>query len=130
MDTVECKTLTANVVLGLQRGYGEEIISKRKVKDVINNIQHEIKNQFGVLLSVKVTPCEIICFGQEEPSITLEFIQYPKFLCEEKQWNNGVIEFAKKAMSELEQNRTIIVFQDKTIMLENSNEIDPKINLA
>jgi hypothetical protein len=129
MEIVECKTLTAILTIGLQRGYSDKIISEKELKDVINIIQHEVKNECGVLLSAKLTHCEILFLGQEEPSATLEFIQYPKFLCDEKNWVTAVISFSQKIMVLLDQNRTVIIFPDKTLMLEASTEIDPRINV-
>lgn len=129
MNIVECKTQTAKIVIGLQKGYSKIITSNNELKDAITKVQHEIKNHYGVLLSAKLTNCDIIFLGQEEKSVTLEFIQYPKFLSEEKKWVEAVISFTKKLMAILEQNRTVIVFQDKTIMIENTDEIDPTIDI-
>lgn len=127
MNIITCKTLTASVVFGLHRGYKDEIIPGTEVKKDILKVQQELKDELSILLSVKMTPCEILLLGQEEPSITLEFIQYPKFLYDEKLWEEGVMLFIKKLMCKLEQNRTVIVFPDKTLMLDNTSEIDPRI---
>jgi hypothetical protein len=130
MNIITWKTLTASVVFGLHRGYKEEIIPLTEVKKAIMKVQQELKDELSILLSVKMSPCEILFLGQEEPSMTLEFIQYPKFLYDETLWEAGVTLFTKKLMGELEQNRTVIVLPDKTLMLENSNEIDPRIKLS
>lgn len=81
------------------------------------------------MLSAKVSLCEIICLGQEEPSATIEFIQYPKFIYEEELLKASIIFFTERVQQALEQNRTVIVFDDETIMLEKTNNIDPNINL-
>ena len=81
-----------------------------------------------MLLSVKLTQCEILFLGQEESSVTLDFIQYPKFPYDEEKWKDAVVLFIKSIMKELEQNRTIIIFPNNTLMLENSDNIDPIIN--
>jgi hypothetical protein len=128
MKSTECNTLIGSLTIGLQRGYSDDLIPDKEIKDVISKVQLEIKNEFGIYLSIKTTHCEILFFGQEEPSITLDFIQYPKFPLDEKRWVAGVIIFTKKIMRLLEQNRTVLIFPDKTIMLENSDDIDPKIN--
>ena len=47
----------------------------------------------------------------------------------ETDWKLGVIRFIETLMVELEQNRVVIVFHDETIMLEQSDIIDPKINI-
>jgi hypothetical protein len=128
MNKTTCKTLTASAVIGLQKGYSDEVISLTEFKRAVQIVQQEIKKNNEVLLSVKITQCEILFLGQDEPSITLDFIQYPKFPYKEEIWRNAVILFIESLMKELEQNRTVIVFPDITLMLEKSDEIDPKIN--
>ena len=128
MNITKCKSLTASAVIGLNRGYTDKIISNAELKDAILVTQQVIKKTKGVLLSVKITQCEILFLGQEEPSVTLDFIQYPKFSYDEEEWINAVVLFVKNIMTELEQNRTVIIFPDTTLMLENSENIDPKIN--
>lgn len=128
MNITKCKSLTASAVIGLKRGYTDKTVSNAELKDAILNTQQEIKNTKGMLLSVKLTQCEILFLGQEEPSVTLDFIQYPKFPYDEEKWKDAVVLFIKSIMKELEQNRTVIIFPDTTVMLENSDNIDPKIN--
>jgi hypothetical protein len=72
----------------------------------------------------------MIFLGKEEPSVTLEFIPYPKSVYNEKDMVNGILSFTKKIMTELEQNRAMIVFPHETLMLENSAEIDPRNNIT
>ena len=67
--------------------------------------------------------------GQEEPSIELTFIQYPKFQKEEKELKKAIIDLIEGMMIKLAQNRVVIVFTDETIMLEKSDKIDPNIKL-
>jgi hypothetical protein len=129
MNITKCKTLTASAVVGLNRDYTDKIISNAELKEAILNTQRRIKDPEGVTLSVKLTECEILFLGQDEPSVTLDFIQYPKFPYEEEVWTNAVVQFIKNIMAELEQNRTVIVFPETTLMLENSDRIDPKIKI-
>ncbi|WP_016990237.1 hypothetical protein [Flavobacterium sp. ACAM 123] len=86
--------------------------------------QEQIKKEFDVALSTKLTLCEIVFLGQEEPSVSLDFIQYPKFPTEEVLLKKAIIQLVKLLMENLDQNRTVIVFQEETICLE---KIDPKI---
>jgi hypothetical protein len=91
--------------------------------------QREIYEEFNIGLSAKISSCEILFLGQEEPSIELQFIQYPKFLHEEFLLKKAIVKLTELMMIELEQNRVVIVFTDEIIMLEQSNEIDPNIQL-
>jgi hypothetical protein len=67
--------------------------------------------------------------GEEEPSMELQFIQYPKFPHEEAELKKELIIRTELMMIELEQKRVVIVFTDETIMLEQSDSIDPNILL-
>ena len=98
-------------------------------KDELLNGQRVIKEKYNVLLSVKIRQCEIVFLGQEELSVELEFIQYPKFLQEEKELKKAIISLTEILMLKLEQNRVVIVFKDDTIMLEQNENINPDIEI-
>jgi hypothetical protein len=85
MNSLSCKTFTAQVTIGMTKGYSMEKIMMNDLKNELLNGQRIIKEKYNVLLSVKIRQCEIVFLGQEELSIELEFIQYPKFLQEEKE---------------------------------------------
>ena len=68
--------------------------------------------------------------GQDEPSVTLSFINYPKFPVKEDAFKKGVSFIAEELIRELKQNRTVIVFNNETLMLEKSDEIDKNIDLS
>lgn len=129
MKSSTIKTFTAQATIGLNKGYSDEIILISDFKKELCKRQQQIKKEYDVVLSVKLTLCEIVFLGQEEPSVTLEFIQYPKFPVAESLLKKAIIHLIELLMEDLDQNRTVIVFQDETICLEKSNEIDPKINI-
>ncbi len=129
MKSVICKTFTAKVTIGLFRGYSNKSISLPEFKKALLKAQENILTQYQIELSAKVMPCEIFFLGQEEPSMELQFIQYPKFSQEVVALKKAVLALTEMMMLELEQNRVVIVFTDETIMLEQSNAIDPNIQL-
>lgn len=129
MNTVKVKTFTANVTLGLLRQYSNQKISLSEFKTALLRAQEHTKATLNVALSAKINPCEIVFLGQEEPSIEVNFIQYPKFPQEENTLKKAIIQLTKLLMRELDQNRVVIVFSDETIMLEQSEAIDPKIKI-
>ena len=129
MNSLSCKTFTAQVTIGMTKGYSRKKIPMPIFKDELLKAQREIKEKYNVLLSAKIRTCEIVFLGQDEPSIELEFIQYPKFLQEEKELKKAIISLTEILMIKLEQNRVVIVFKDDTIMLEQNNEIDPTIKI-
>jgi len=57
----------------------------------------------------------------------LEFIQYPKFPTKEALLKQAIVQLVKLLMEDLDQNRTVIVFQEETICLEKTEGIDPEI---
>lgn len=122
-----CETFVASITIGLNRGYSNEVISNEEFTESIQKIQHQMKNEYNVLLSAKVTPCNIIFLGQNEPSVTLEFINYPKFPLSNGEWKKSILIFTEKIMNDLEQNRVVVVFVDETIMLEQNSKIDPRV---
>ncbi len=129
MKSVICKTFTAKATIGLFRGYSNKSISLPEFKKALLKAQENILAQYQIELSAKVMPCKILFLGQEEPSIDLQFIQYPKFPKEESALKKAIIILTELMMMELEQNRVVIVFTDETIMLEQSDAIDPNIQL-
>ncbi len=127
--TKSCKTFSAQVTIGLKKNYTTEIIPINRFKEELVKTQKTILEKYKVELSTKIRQCEIIFLGQEEPSIELEFIQYPKFPQEEKVLKKAISELTKMMMIKLEQNRVVMVFSEETIMLEQSEAIDPNIQL-
>jgi len=129
MNSINCKTFTAIATIGLIRGYSKQSISLAEFKSVLLTAQQKIHEHFNISLSAKVTLCEILFLGQEEHSMELQFIQYPKFPQEESVLKKAIVELIELMMMELDQNRVVIVFNDETIMLEQSDIIDPNIKL-
>jgi hypothetical protein len=129
MNSVTYKTFTAQITIGLFWGYSKKTISELEFKRALLKGQEQIKTQYKIELSAKLSRCKILFLGQEEPSMELQFIQYPKFPHEESELKKALITLTKLVMIELKQNRVVIVFTDETIMLEQSDIIDPNIKL-
>ena len=129
MNLVLCKTFSAQITIGLVRGYTKKSISVPEFKKALLKAQENINIQYKIKLSAKLTRCEILFFGQEEPSVDLQFIQYPKFPQEESALKKAIMDLTEQLMEALDQNRVVIVLSDETIMLEQTGAIDPKIQL-
>ncbi|MGL2986412.1 hypothetical protein ACSVH5_02350 [Flavobacterium sp. RSSA_27] len=129
MNSNTCPTFTAQATFGLNRGYTNSIISLTEFKAALTKTQQAIHSAYSIAISAKITPCEIVFLGQEEPSVTIEIIQYPKFQYEVQTLKTAFIALTEKMMLELEQNRVVIVFPDTTVMLEQNEAIDPKIRM-
>ena len=114
----------AEITVGLHKGYSEAIWSLNELKTSLATAQKLLKESKGLLLSAKVTLCDIVFLGQDEPSVSISFINYPKFPIEIEPFKEGVEFIARILLDELKQNRIVIVFDDETTMLEKSDDID------
>lgn len=117
------------MTIGLNKGYSDEAWSLLELKTQLFAAQKKLKDSKGILLSAKVTLCDIVFLGQDEPSVTLSFINFPKFPIEIEIFKEGVFFLAKELMDYLKQNRIVVVFDDHTVMLEVSKEIDKNVKL-
>ena len=117
----------ASAVFGLQKGYSSDMLTMEEFREAVGQAQLKLKKETGILLSTKLTPCEIIFLGQEEPSVTMEFINYPKFPQKEKELRKGILLMAETMMERLQQNRVVVIFPNQTVMLEQTDDIDPRI---
>ena len=129
MNIIKNKTFTGTATLGLVRDYSQISISVTEFKAALLKAQQEIYTEYGIGLSVKLILSEILFLGQEEPSIDIQIIQYPKFPQTEETLKKCFIALIELMMLELEQNRVVVLFTDETIMLEQSDSIDPRIQL-
>lgn len=129
MNYKTCKTFTAQATFGLYKGYSNELLYQKVLKEKLLIAQRAVKEKHGVLLSTKIRTCEIVFLGQVEPAVELEFIQYPKFQQAEELLKKAIVSLTEMLLITLEQNRVVIVFSDETIMLEQSDGIDPNILL-
>ena len=122
-------TFKAEITIGLYKGYSDAIWNLNELKSGLNKAQKLLKKNRGLLLSAKVTLCDIVFLGQDEPSVTISFINYPKFLIEKESFKEGVEFIGRTLLDDLKQNRIVIVFDDETTMLEQSDNIDRHIDL-
>lgn len=129
MDLITSKKHTASFVLGLQKGYTSELLTKQDVVNALQIEQEKLITAKQVYLSAAVSCCDIVLSGQVEPSIKLEFINYPKFPLSKQDFKTNVLHLAQQLLITLEQNRTVVVFDDEVVMLEEMEEINPKIRI-
>lgn len=127
MKFLKIKTFTATAVIGLLRGYSNEAITLIEFKRVLLSAQTEIYQKYGIGLSVKLSTTEILFLGQNEQSVDIQIIQYPKFPQPEETLKKAFIQLIEIMMQKLEQNRVVIVFSDETIMMEQTDSLDPNI---
>ncbi|MFV8378831.1 hypothetical protein [Flavobacterium sp. LB3R33] len=127
MSTKSIKTFTATITIGLEIGYTKENYSKEYLINELQEYQKKRIDESGVYLSASVSECIIVLSGQVEKHLKLEFINYPKFPLEVEVFKEEIIKLCSHLLNKMQQNRTVIVFPDETIMLEIDGAIDPRI---
>lgn len=127
MNIIKTKTFNASITLGLEVGYTNVLINKEEVIVELQAYQQRRIDETNIYLSALITECNIVLNGQNEPHLKLEFINYPKFPMSVEVFKSEIINLATHLLTKIEQNRTVIVFTDETVMLELSEEIDPRI---
>ena len=124
-ETLE--TYTATVSLGQEDGYTQRIILGDDYIHAIQAYQHDLRSTKEIYLSVSISESRIILGGQNEPHIRLEIINYPRFPLKQEVFKSEVIAMVDHLMETFHQNRTVIVFTDETVMLQKTEEVDPRI---
>ncbi len=127
MRTKSIKTFTATITIGLEIGYTKENYSKEYLINELQEYQRKRIDESSVYLSASVSECIIVLSGQVEKHLKLEFINYPKFPLEVEVFKKEVVKLGSYLLYKIQQNRTVIVFSDETIMLEIDEAIDPRI---
>lgn len=128
MKITKTTKFNAVVTLGLQKGYSKETWTKAQVICTLQEAQKTLSDSEAIYLSAAVSDCQIVLNDQNEPSVKLEFINYPKFPLKEQIFKEKVKELTENLMKRLEQNRVVIIFHDELLMLEvDSDKTDQGI---
>lgn len=121
------KTFQASIFIGLEYGYTQKQINENLVIESISELQKQLSAEKNIFLSASVSKTNIVLNDQNEQHLKIDFINYPKFPLSEEIFKDEVLHFGKELMKQFEQNRIVIIYTDETVMLEKSEEIDPRI---
>ncbi len=124
---IKIKTFQASIFIGLEIGYTQKKINENLVIESLSELQKQLSKEKDIYLSASISKTVIILNNQKEPHLKIDFINYPKFPISEEIFKDEVLHFGKELMKQFEQNRILIIYTDETSMLEQSNEIDPRI---
>lgn len=130
MKKITVNTFKAEITVGLNKGYTDNKWSLKELKTKLTVVQEKLKLKTETLLSAKVTACDIVFLGQDEKSVTISFINYPKFPLDYISFKEGVLFIAQELLNLLEQNRIVIVFKGETVMFEKNPTLDSSIHLS
>ena len=121
------KTFQASIFIGLEYGYTQKQINENLVIESLSELQKQLSAEKNIFLSASVSKTNIVLNDQNEPHLKIDFINYPKFPLSEEIFKDEVLHFGKELMKQFEQNRILIIYTYETVMLEKSEEIDPRI---
>ena len=121
------KAFSAEITLGMERGYDHIPVKKNEVIIFLQKYQDTLIRRKNIYLSASVTACEIVLSGQVEPHLKFGFINYPKFLMDHSRLKYEIETLVKALMKKFEQNRIVIEYLDETVMFERKKGIDSRI---
>lgn len=121
------KTFQAGIFIGLEYGYTQKQIDENLVIESLSELQKQLSAEKNIFLSASISKTVIVLNNQKEPHLKINFINYPKFPLDENIFKDEVLIIGKELMKQFEQNRILIIYTDETVMLEKSEEIDPRI---
>ena len=129
MEIKETKIITfqASIFIGLEYGYTQKQINENLVIESLSELQKQLSAEKNIFLSASISKTVIVLNNQKEPHLKINFINYPKFPLDENIFKDEVLIIGKELMKQFEQNRILIIYTDETVMLEQSEEIDPRI---
>lgn len=115
------------LTFGLEIGYEKVKINEAEIITFIQAYQDELIKNKQIYLSASISHCTIVLSGQIEPHLKISFINYPKFELPNAVLKFEIEELSKHLQLAFKQNRVVIEYLDEVVMLENSEEIDPRI---
>ena len=115
------------LTIGLEIGYEKVKIDETEIIKFIQAYQDALIKNKQIYLSASISNCTIVLSGQVEPHLKISFINYPKFELPLAVLKFEIEELSKQLLLAFKQNRVVIEYLDEVIMLENSDEIDPRI---
>jgi hypothetical protein len=115
------------LTIGLEIGYEKVKIDETKIITFIQAYQDALIKNKQIYLSTSISNCTIVLSGQLEPHLKISFINYPKFELPPAVLKFEIEELSNQLLLAFKQNRVVIEYLDEVIMLENSDEIDPRI---
>ena len=127
INEIKIKTFQASIFIGLEIGYTQKKINENLVIESLSELQKQLSKEKDIYLSASVSKTVIVLNSQKEQHLKIDFINYPKFPLSEEIFKDEVLIIGKELMKQFEQNRIIIIFTDETVMLEASEELDPRI---
>lgn len=127
MQRKSVKPFYGKITIALERGYENVKIDESEMFAFLQAYQDTLIKNKKIYLSASISRCSIVLSGQIEEHLKISFINYPKFPLDPELLKYEIEELSKKLMYNFKQNRVVIEYIDEAVMLENSEDIDPRI---
>jgi hypothetical protein len=127
MEIKEIPLQYGMITLELRRGYTDSAITKEEVYAVLRELQEKLILEEQVYLSANCYGSEVVLSGQKENHLNIRFINYPRFPLERDTFRRKVTGIGETLLNWFEQNRLVIEFDDRLVMLQQKESIDPSI---
>ena len=115
------------LTIGLEIGYEKVKIDETEIITFIQAYQDELIKNKQIYLSASISNCTIVLSGQIEPHLKISFINYPKFELPPAVLKFEIEELSRQLMMTFKHNRVVIEYLDELVMLEKSEDHDPRI---
>ncbi len=115
------------LTIGLEIGYEKVKIDETKIITFIQAYQDALIKNKQIYLSTSISNCTIVLSGQIEPHLKISFINYPKFELPPAVLKFEIEELSRQLMMTFKHNRVVIEYLDELVMLEKSEDHDPRI---
>lgn len=126
----EKPSINGRITIGRRIGYSRKMYGRKHLVENLFAAQTALSKSKGITLSARLTKGSILLAGQDEPCFILDFINYPRFPVTPEQMKAGVLFIARTLLQYCQQNRIVVELDDKTRMLDLTDEIDPGITVC
>lgn len=121
------KMYTGIINIGLQKRYSGEYYKKENYIDFIKQWQLARTADHQLMFCPAIYEFDFVCGNLAEKHLALKYINYPKQLVGKKIFRKTVLNLAAQMMEVFSQNRILIEFSDRNVLLEADDATDPKI---
>lgn len=121
------KMYTGIINIGLQKKYSGVYHKKADYIKFIKRWQLERTADHQLMFCPAVYEFDFVCGNLTEKHLALKFINYPKQIVSKKIFRKTVLNLADQMMDAFSQNRILIEFSDRNVLLEADDATDPKI---
>ncbi|MBF6609534.1 MAG: hypothetical protein ITF99_00100 [Chryseobacterium sp.] len=120
------RNYTGTISIGLQKGYTGKYYHKEEYIGFIRRWQMVRTEAHQLMFCPAVYEFDLVCGNLTEKHLALRFINYPKSLVKKKEFRETITSLARLMAEKFSQNRVLIEYTDRNILLEMSDHHDHK----